>query len=131
MKIIRPFKTADLKWIKPMAQEYGEWDGVCEMLSAAMEPTHFSAIRVVEPFAIAAVWNDFHGFALAGLAGKAGIKSLIRLGTDLIAAADKAEIDLHSHCTDPKTWQHKLFVDTYNFRLNGDVLAHRAGTGVK
>jgi hypothetical protein len=124
---MRGFKTTDLRWLKPLALEYGEWDGLCAMLAAAMETTGYSSVWVIEPKTIVAMWNDGHGICLAGLAGKPGLKAMIRLGRHCIALADKAGVDLHSHATDAATWQHKLMTATYGFKPAGAVLARPAG----
>ena len=111
-KRIRPYLTADLEWIEPIAKRYGEWSSLLKALT-------FGLVGIVEePYAMAALYQDMHGVALAGLAEEDGIKPLIRLVITLKNQAAEKGIALHGHWK-PGSWQERLAVK-HGFSIGGE-----------
>lgn len=98
---MRPFKISDLIWLEPLARRYGEWEGLLRSLDRK-----FIAM-VEEPVALAAIYRDDHGMAIAGLAGAEGMKPLIRMCRAAVKQATDTGVPLHGHWAEG-TWQARL-----------------------
>ena len=100
---VRPFKLTDLLWLERIAKEQGEWPELLRGLEGAILAV------VEEPYAVAALYLDSHGVGLAALAGKEGIKQMIRIADHLKEQMVAKHVPIHGHWT-PGTWQEKVAV---------------------
>lgn len=121
---IRKFKESDFEWIKPIADNWGEWDAAERILK---DQNTFAL--VVEPVAVGALYGDQHGVVLVGTCSKNGIKSFHKLGDEFVRLAEENNLNLHSHCMDKKSWQYKFLTHYLEFNDYNNMLTRYAVKG--
>ena len=101
--MIRDFTKADLVWIKPLAEKFGEWEAVQTVLSNPYEDCWVS-----EPLALGCVYQDPCGYCLVGLTDREGVKALFKMAVEYLKVAREKGIILHTHVA-PESWQYEFF----------------------
>ena len=100
---MRPFKLTDLLWLEPIAKAENEWPELLRGLELAV------VVVVEEPYAVAALYLDEHGIGLAALAGKEGIRPMLKISDYLKRQVVEKKVPLHGHWT-PGSWQSKAAI---------------------
>ena len=101
--MIRDYQEADLEWIKPLAEKFGEWEDAQKILSNPYEDCWVS-----EPLALGCVYQDACGYVMVGLADREGVKAMLQLGKEYLKVAKEKGLTLHTHVA-PSSWQYEFF----------------------
>ena len=101
--MIRDYQESDLVWIKPLAEKFGEWEAVQQILGGPYEWA-----MVIEPLAIVCLVKDSCGCLGVGLADREGMKALHELALKAWQVAEERNIPVHTHVA-PGTWQYEFF----------------------
>ena len=112
---MRPFRIEDLLWLEKFVKEQGQWENLLRALS------HGVYASVIAEEAIGVIWKDeCHGYVIGGLTNLPHIKSAVVLAKNLVDAAVKTGMNLHTHDKEG-TLGRKLF-RRLGFIQDGDAL---------
>jgi hypothetical protein len=96
---VKPYSPSDIHWLMPIAEKYGETNGMLTALSTRR------CAMVTDHGAVMAIFPDEHGDCLAGLCNDA--KKMLPIVPEILAWADAQSIRLHGHWAEG-SWQAKL-----------------------
>ena len=110
---VREFRDEDMAWILPIARAVGEEDGTINAYRESWQAW------VVEGKCLIALFPDPHGWIVAGLTDRAGIRALLKLGRMMLEAAKDRSFLFHNHNVVEGSWQEKFFKQLGFVRHNG------------